>query len=458
MRSLRSLTKVSKLPLRAVLTATLAVSTFLAASQNAATSDPGVVSIPFLTPQEMPATDARAAADSQAAIARSALIYGYTLDASYSYREIACPFTPDHILLSYESSDPNGAASRFTAIVPRGGRQTAAIQVVSISHFGSVPFLPAGSNPHTFELFNRIVTPAPVAEAAAENPTQNPLLVRGLCYLAMIGEPPSALSAPSLDPATVHAPVPTLQFREKGTVSQVISVRNSRDAFQVWTLTFARNGKLLTAERVNHPVDTTPPLVNAGNGTAPVQSGNPAPAAASVSAPASPVASPSPTPASSPVVPSTLATTPSAPASPETPAPSAPTSPVAAAPVVPASPAVATPAAPATANVAPPTAVTATPAAAVDAAAPNTAPVANSAYSGTPVTKEAPVAATPSLAGRVEPRAGTPQPAAIAVAKPPVSATVVPRPPQRLILNLPLPPSRVIPDKSLPYPPQAPVK
>src|SRR5271170_6810419 len=123
-------------------------------------------SVPLLPPAQMPAADAQLAVLSQDAIARSAEVYGYTLDSSSSYREIACPFAPRDLLLAYESALPNGAISRFSAILSRDGGSGSAgrspVQIIPILHFGVVPFVPAFSNPHSIEVFNQAVTAAPV--------------------------------------------------------------------------------------------------------------------------------------------------------------------------------------------------------------------------------------------------------------------------------------------------------
>lgn len=329
-------------------------------------TDSGSVSIPLFSRAEMSASDRRLVSESQPAIARSALIYGYALDSSYDYKQIACPLAPSHLLLAYESARPNGAASRFTAVVPRTASPAQPVQVVSISHFGAVPFVPAGSNPHTIEVFNRVVSAAPVGKAVADNPGSNPLLFSSLCYLAMIGESPVALTAPSLAPATLHAPEPTLKFGEKGSVTQVVSVRNNSETYQVWNFAYGRDGRLVSAGQVDYPIDNAPPILNAG-------------AASSLGPPAAP-------------------------------------SEVAAAPAV---------------------------------AATTTAPESAAA---------APPAASPARATAGYSQHMTLAPGVPVSAKQRAAANVVPRPAERLITDLPQPPSRFIPDASLPYPPQAPVK
>jgi hypothetical protein len=268
--------------------------------------------IPLLEPSQMEAQDARIAAENQAAVARSAQIYGYTIDASYSYKQIACPVTSEHILLAYQATQPNGAASRFTAVLRRDtGDGQAGVQIVPIARFGVVPFLPASSNPHAIEVFNRAVPPA---AASVTDTGKDPLLLRSLCYLAMIGEPPAALRNPSLDIATLHAPMPTLEFIEKGARRQVVSIRNSSDTYQIWNLTFSQAGALTLAEHRDHPIETAPPILAASSmtGTAAVA----APATAAL-----PVANSEPSsipPVSSPSASVTRTPAPSAPSQPVT--------------------------------------------------------------------------------------------------------------------------------------------
>lgn len=79
------------------------------------------------------------------------------------------------------------------------------------------------------------------------NADREALLLRSLCFMAMTGGPSRVLRTPALDPATLHAPVPTVQFAPNGSVKQLFSVRNSESTYQVWTLTFSGAGKLLAA-------------------------------------------------------------------------------------------------------------------------------------------------------------------------------------------------------------------
>ena len=87
-------------------------------------------------------------------------------------------------------------------------------QIIPILHFGVVPFVPAIANPHSIEVFDVAISATPTAtEVLSGTEAGNqPLLVRSLCYLAMVGEEPAALGSPSLEQATIHAPIPTLVF------------------------------------------------------------------------------------------------------------------------------------------------------------------------------------------------------------------------------------------------------
>jgi hypothetical protein len=427
------------------------------------------LSLPLVSTQQMTPEDRAAAQSWQPAIASSAQFFGYTLDSSYAYREIACPVAPHHLLLAYEATAPNGYVSRFTAVIRREAEteiagRAASAQIIPILHFGIVPFIPAIANPHSIEIFNAAISSAPSATEvlSADQAGNQPLLVRTLCYLAMVGEEPAALTSPPSSQATIHASVPTLVFQNKGKIRQLISVRSSPSSYQVWALTFQSGGNLLTATRQEHPIDRTPLVLNAAHsGSSPVSSGTTTISigAAQVSSPAlTPMQPPPPAEATAavpvaatePIVPSVAAPTPAAAAAaasvPAPPVPpdnppameaSTPVAPSVAAPranitnvepVAPAAPAMATPPPPQPSPVpTPPEPV----AAAVAVSTPQ------------PPVPPAPAAiSTPSV-----------MPAAAWIAMPPVVKLSPPLPPDRLIQNLPQPPSRIIPDSALKTPP-----
>jgi hypothetical protein len=468
-------------------------------------------SISLLPPEQMTADDQAVALRQQPAIAESAQFYGYILDSSYTYRQMGCPVAPNHLLLAYEATSPNGSISRFTAVVRRGsqsesGRQIPP-QIIPILHFGIVPFIPAIANPHSIEVFNSSVSPAPSATEvlSATRTGSQPLLVRALCYLAMVGEEPAALRSPSSDQATIHAPIPTLVFRNQGKIRQLISIRSSAGAYQVWALTFQAGGKLLTATRAEHPIDRTPLVLNAANSGSPsVSTGTtavPSSAAPISSAPMTPKPSPPPPAAITAVVAPTAPAEPIAPGVEPSAAPTPATAAAAATPTPPAPAAnppaeVPTPAAP-TATAAkvevsplaappPPAEVTApvthpattpvsAPAAAstVEPVAPAT-PAAASVSSPQPLSVPTTVKPEPAAAATLTPQppsppsapaataaasaaiAPPPPPAVVSVATPLVVKPSPPLPLGRFIPNPPQPPSRFIPDSALKNPPHLP--
>jgi hypothetical protein len=462
-------------------------------------------SLALLPAEQMTPADRAAAQSWQPTIASSAQFYGYAVDSSYSYRQIACPVAPNALLLAYESTSPNGLISRFTALVSRTAEEETAVrrpgaQIIPILHFGIVPFIPAIANPHSIEVFNSGVSLAPsaVQVLSAAQAGDQPLLVRALCYLAMVGEESAALASPSSDQATIHAPIRTLVFQNKGRIRQQVSILGSQNSYQVWALTFQSGGKLLSATREEHSVDRTPVVLNAANSGAPSISTRPtvAPSSnsqipaqpvmpmpltaspAATTAAASPVAAaqsitptvvPPAPPKSIPAVATTVPTPPTPPATqpavePPTPPPSTSIEPGEAAtkselaPTTPPARSLAPLTAPMTTPLAAPPALTATPASASalpppTSAPPPPAPEPSAAVSLTPQ----PPAASANPAPIPPPAsAATQAPSAAFVATPPVVKPSPPLPPGRLISHPPPPPSRFIPDSALKTPPHLP--
>jgi hypothetical protein len=442
-------------------------------------------SIPLLSPDQMKADDRATAQSQQQAIAQSAQFYGYALDTSYAYREIACPVAPKHLLLAYEATSPNGSLSRFTAVVRRSsegeiaGRQTPA-QIIPILHFGVVPFIPAIANPHSIEVFNTTVptTPSATEVLTTAQTGSEPLLVRSLCYLAMVGEEPAALETPSSSQATIHAPVPTVVFQERGKIRQLISIRSSASTYQVWALTFLSGSRLLSATRQEHPIDRTPLVLNAINAGSPAGSTttktvNAAPAQVF----AEPATSTASAPASSmPLHPATTASTASAAIPVETAPTMVPPAPRSASPVPSAAPAPVSTATEAIKPLSPPATPPTPDVRAIEpTAATVVSPVASTMKPAAPASPATPAASEPVLSPRTPaltptpaadteaPQPTTPLAVSSAGATPPAPAATIttpmtikpspPPPPGRLIPSPPPPPSRFIPDSALKTPP-----
>ncbi len=387
------------IPIRAAFVATLlafgiAAMVHLANAQTSSASfgqKDSQLSVPLISSQQMAPEDRAAAQSWQPAIAQSAQFFGYTLDSSYTYREIACPAAPRHLLLAYEAASANGSISRFTAIVGRGAEEETAgshpvAQIIPILHFGIVPFIPAIANPHSIEVFNAAISPAPSATEvlSADQAGNQPLLLRSLCYLAMVGEEPASLGPSSADLATIHAPVPTLVFENKGKILQQVSIRSSQNSYQVWALTFQSGGKLLTATRQEHPIDRTPLVLNAANNGSPAGSTGATTISTGAAQISSPALAPTPMPppaatASAAIAPAAAESTPTEVAAP-TPATAAAAA-IPAPPVPPANP----PAVVASTPVA--TSVVATPADTAKVERPQPAPLPPPAEAPAPITE-----------------------------------------------------------------------
>jgi hypothetical protein len=487
------------------------ISEFARAQSSSAKPQPSPAefSIPLLPPEQMTAGDQAAAQRQQQTIATSAQFYGYTLDSSYAYREIACPVAPDHLLLAYEATSQNGSVSRFTAVVRRGAEEESAgrhpvAEIIPILHFGVVPFGPAIANPHSINVFNSGVANAPSATEvlAATQAGNQPLLVRVLCYLAMVGEEPAALRSPGLEQATIHAPIPTLVFQGRGKIRQMISVRGAASSYQVWALTFQPGGKLLSAIRAEHPIDRTPLVLNAANTASPAEPTTPptiptvansapsqvsaepaistpvthepvtsAPAAATTARDESP---PTPPASVAPAVTSPLATAETA-KPPVLPTPPPPAAALSASALTPASanaevsrpPSPPSPAENTAPVTEPVTAPVSSPAAtAVQPIAPAGRPVAVPPPSATAPpspsanpTPAASAAAQPPVTPAASAPAAIPAapvPAASAIVMQPIVKPSPPPPPGRFVPDPPQPPSRFIPDSVLKKPPHLP--
>ena len=219
---------------------------------RAASEPPLAVSLVRLTPAEMSVSDVAIVAARADDIARSAQIYGYALDRTFSYSQAVCPAATGSILLMYESSSSGGGISRFSAVVPRvkSGR---GIEIVPVRIMGAAPFEPAWRNPHSYAVFNQMISPDWRGEGRGDR-----FLELGLCYMAVVGEPPSALRTPSLMLATIHAPEPTLRVLSDEGLEEVFSVRVDETQYDVWTLAFSRSGALIRADREVHRTDTAP--------------------------------------------------------------------------------------------------------------------------------------------------------------------------------------------------------
>lgn len=190
-------------------------------------------------------TDGSAIATARMAdIRESAKIYGYDLEVrNWISTRASCAALPDVILLHYSRTFPDGAQSRFTAVVPRAAGR---VRIVPVLYHGATPFVPAAENPRNYALFNQLVQ-----QAGGDAP--NRLQLSG-CYAELTGDDAGPL--PETRPAIAGAPGPTLRLTPQSKTSSVtLASRATPDRYQVWSVSFDAKGRVTKAASEDQPVN-----------------------------------------------------------------------------------------------------------------------------------------------------------------------------------------------------------
>ncbi len=202
-----------------------------------------IYNVEFRSAEEISEQDRRVIADAESAIAEHAGFAGLEYQqGGWAYRQIVCPTFSNHLFLQYTRNNGEGDVSVFSASIPRngGGR----VRVVPILKRSYSLFSPAPINALTISAFNHIR----VEEGESAN---SDWLGNALCYAALAGARPEILPA-GTEPG-VNKPIPAL--------TAVMNVEMSANGGEVirfddaaalprameWTMTFARNGKLIKA-------------------------------------------------------------------------------------------------------------------------------------------------------------------------------------------------------------------
>jgi hypothetical protein len=229
-----------------------------AASAESAASEPSrFLQLDHRSTAQTDPADAALLRSKERAIATEAAFFGYNLHASgWSWNETVCPQFPDHLLLHYQRTSPDGAVSLFTALVPRDNDR---VYVVPILYRNATPFKSAYGSERSIAVFNRMVPPE-VAQKALD--PEGSWLLMGLCYTEMVGAESHILRRSGADVSLGLAPLPTLHITEDTSMRQVIFTdRNAPGQYLVWVLTFSSKGRLLTAT-ASKLSDYTAPLRN----------------------------------------------------------------------------------------------------------------------------------------------------------------------------------------------------
>jgi hypothetical protein len=207
-------------------------------------------SLEHRTPDQMSEEDRRLVDPRKKELAAEAEFFGYDINGpGWTYEQAICPQFPDTVLLHYLYKFPDDTQSQFTALIPRGAGR---VRVVPVLYRNASPYSPAAKNPRNFTIFNSLV-PADVAKQDA-GPEGNWLSL-GVCYAEMVGSRPNVPDDPSLDTATIKAPVATYRYDTTTKQRQVqFSDRDSPKVFKIWTISINEQGRVTGAE--NEDYDT----------------------------------------------------------------------------------------------------------------------------------------------------------------------------------------------------------
>ena len=198
---------------------------------------------PHIPASELDSGDASLVSANKAAIAQEARFFGYNLSlAGWTWDASTCPAMPEELVLHYRRPFANGAASLFTALVPRtAGR----VYVVPILYRNAMPFSSATGSDRSIAVFNRLV-PAHVAAAAIQ--PEGKWLALALCYADMVYGNANIVNRGGADVGLARAPLPLLHLSEGNSARSItFTDRNAPGQYLVWTITFDPKGRVTAA-------------------------------------------------------------------------------------------------------------------------------------------------------------------------------------------------------------------
>ena len=217
---------------------------FVAQSQDSGqTPQIKYFSLEHLPPEKMDTADRELLRARNKELVAETQFYGYDLRSpNWTYDQTICPATPSTVLLHYLEKFPDGSESLFTALVPRGkGR----VRIVPVLYRNASPYLPAVRNPRNFELFNSLV---PEEIAKRDSNPEGQWLSLGACYAEVVGGRPNVPDQPSLDPATIKAPLATYRFDAATRQRQIqFSDRDAAKVYTIWTISLNDSGRVTGA-------------------------------------------------------------------------------------------------------------------------------------------------------------------------------------------------------------------
>jgi hypothetical protein len=200
-------------------------------------------SLEHRTPDQMDSADRELLQARQKEILLEAQFYGYDITTpSWIYDQAICPQMPSTVILHYLNKFPDGSESLFTALLPRNGGR---VRIVPVLYRNSTPYSPAVKNPRNFAIFNSL---APADIAKKDSGPEGKWLSLGVCYAEMTGGRPNVPDDPSLDVATIKAPVSTYRFDAATRQKQIqFTDRDAAKVFTIWTISLDENGRVTGA-------------------------------------------------------------------------------------------------------------------------------------------------------------------------------------------------------------------
>jgi hypothetical protein len=232
-------------------------------------------SLEHRTPNAMDSADRDLLRARQKELINEAQFYGYDITTgNWTYDQAVCPQLPNTVLLHYLNKFPDGSESLFTALLPRNvGR----IRIVPVLYRNASPFTPAVKNPQNFVIFNTLV---PAEIARKDSSLDGRWLSLGVCYAEVVGGRPNVPNEPSLDVATIKAPLATFRIDTTTRQRQVqFSDRDAAKVYTIWTISLNQNGRVTAAVNEDYatyvarilqpppPTSTTMPLPPPSNVT-----------------------------------------------------------------------------------------------------------------------------------------------------------------------------------------------
>ena len=205
-------------------------------------------SLQHLAPDAMDSADRDLLRARHKEIVNEAQFYGYDITTgNWIYDQAVCPALPNTVLLHYLNKFPDGSESLFTALVPRNAGR---VRVVPVLYRNASPYIPAVKNPRNFLTFNALV---PEEIAKKDSGPDGKWLSLGVCYAEVVGARPNVPDQPSLDIATIRAPVATYRYDVATQQRQIMfSDRDAAHVYTIWTISINENGRVTGASNEDY--------------------------------------------------------------------------------------------------------------------------------------------------------------------------------------------------------------